>query len=103
MRLLRLHRLIGLNTWSLVSRTVWEELGGVVLLEELRHWGWALRVQKTPAISSVLLLWFLLADQDVSSHLLPCLGSVVMDSKPSETTGLIKWIFIHCLGHGDWP
>jgi hypothetical protein len=36
-----LHRLIYLNACSAVGRTVWEGLGGVALLEEVCHWGWA--------------------------------------------------------------
>ena len=34
-----LHRLIYLNAWSAVGRTVWEGLEGVVLLEEVCAWG----------------------------------------------------------------
>ena len=33
------YRLICLNAWSLVSGTVQEGFGGVVLLEEGCHWG----------------------------------------------------------------
>jgi hypothetical protein len=31
------HRLIYLNTWSSVGGVVWEGLGGMALLEEMRH------------------------------------------------------------------
>jgi hypothetical protein len=40
------HRLIYLNTCPPVGGTVWEGLGGVALLEEVCHWGWALMFQK---------------------------------------------------------
>ena len=40
------HRLIYLNTWSPVGRTVLEGLESMALLEEVCHWGWALRFQK---------------------------------------------------------
>ena len=32
------HRLIYLNAWLRVGRTVWEGIGGVALLEEVCHW-----------------------------------------------------------------
>ena len=35
--------------------TVWEGLGGVALMEELCHWGWALRFEKAPAIPNASL------------------------------------------------
>ena len=38
--------LIYLNAWLPVGRTIWEGLGGVALLEEVCHWGWALRFHK---------------------------------------------------------
>ena len=41
------HKLICLDTWSSVGRTVWEGLGGVVLLKKLCHWRWALRFQNS--------------------------------------------------------
>jgi len=31
-------RLMCVNTWSPVGKTVWEGLGGVALLEEVCHW-----------------------------------------------------------------
>lgn len=34
-----LHELIDLNTWSLIGGTVWEDLRGVALLEEICHGG----------------------------------------------------------------
>ena len=34
-----------LNTWFPVPGSVWEGLGGVALLEEVHHLGWALRFQ----------------------------------------------------------
>lgn len=36
-------RLTDLNTWLSVGRTIPEGLGGVTLLEEVYHWGQALR------------------------------------------------------------
>ena len=39
-------RLMYLNTWSPVGGNIWEGLGGVVLLEEVCHWGWDLRFKK---------------------------------------------------------
>lgn len=40
------HKLICLNMWSVVGETVWEELGGVVLLKLVCYWKWALKFQK---------------------------------------------------------
>ena len=37
------YRLICLNAWFPVGGTILEGLGGVVLLEEVCHRGWALR------------------------------------------------------------
>lgn len=37
------HRLRYSNTWSLVGGTLWGGVGGVALLEEVQHWGRALR------------------------------------------------------------
>ena len=39
-------RLMCLNSWSSVSGTLWEGLGGVTLSQELCHWGWTLRFLK---------------------------------------------------------
>lgn len=41
-----LSRLLGLNSWSLVGRMVWKELGGVVLLEEVHDRGPFLKFQE---------------------------------------------------------
>lgn len=41
------HRLIGLDALSPASGTTWEGLEGVVLLEKVCHWKWALRIQKS--------------------------------------------------------
>lgn len=43
------HRLIYLSAWSTVGRNFWQELGGMVLLEEVSYWGWgrAVRFQKS--------------------------------------------------------
>ena len=35
-----------LKAWSLFGDTVLEGLEGMTLLEEMCHWGWALRFQK---------------------------------------------------------
>lgn len=42
---------VGLSTCSPVSGTIGELLGGLVLLEEVHHWGQPLKWQKTQAIS----------------------------------------------------
>jgi hypothetical protein len=56
-----------MNTWASVDGTVWEGLGGVALLEGVCHWGMDFEVSKTPIIISVLPLWLLLVNQDMSS------------------------------------
>lgn len=63
-------RLICLNAWSTVGRTVWEGFGDVAVLEEILHWGQGWRFQK-PMLTSIspLLLYLTLVDQDVSSQL----------------------------------
>ena len=38
--------IIYLNVWSLVDGTVWKGLGGIALIDEVRHWGEDLRFQK---------------------------------------------------------
>ena len=48
--------LIYLNTQSPVSGTVWEGLGAVALLEEVSHWGWALKFTKTHIIPNAFSL-----------------------------------------------
>ena len=68
-----------LNIWSLVSRTVWEGLGGMALLETVCPCGWALKFQETHNISSFSLS-LMVMDQDVSSQLSHC--SAIMDSNP---------------------
>lgn len=52
----------------MILQTQWLALGSVTLFEELCHWHWALRFQKTPGIPSSLYL--LLVDKDISSRLL---------------------------------
>lgn len=42
-----------LTVWSPVGGTVSEGLGGMILLEEMCHWGWTSRFQKTHAILNV--------------------------------------------------
>lgn len=44
------YRLIYLYTWSLAGRTISEGLGSVSLLEEVGHWVWDVRFQKTQDI-----------------------------------------------------
>lgn len=56
-----------LTTGDPVGGTLWEGLGGVVLLEEVGHW--ALKFQK-PRSFPVNSLCFLRVDKDVSSQLL---------------------------------
>ena len=51
------HRLICLNNCSLVGRTVWEGLGGVVLWEKVHHWeGASFEVSKAHDMFSYLSL-----------------------------------------------
>lgn len=51
--------LVCLNIWLPVGGTVWEALGGVVLLEEACHWEWALRCKSLlpSPMNSVSCLW----------------------------------------------
>jgi hypothetical protein len=60
------HRLICLNTWSSIGGIVWEGLGGVDLLEEVCHWGWALRFNRVAPLL-VCSLCLMLAERDVST------------------------------------
>lgn len=62
------HRLICLTIWYPVGRIVWKWLGGVSLLENMCHWGWDLRFQKTSAFHTMHPC-LLLVDQAVSSQL----------------------------------
>ena len=55
-----------LNARSTVGGTVWEGLGGVALLEEVCHWGQALRFQDSSQTLSLLLE---VLSQDVRSQL----------------------------------
>ena len=45
-------RIICLNIWSSVGGTVWEEVVGVFLLEEVCHWRGELRFQKPTPFSA---------------------------------------------------
>jgi hypothetical protein len=65
------NRLRYLNTWSLVIRTIWKELAGVALLEEVCQGGRALGFQD----STLLALYFILVDQDIGAQLLPAPAS----------------------------
>jgi len=58
-----------LNTQALAGGTVWEGFGGVALLEEVCHWEWALRFQRSMPFP-VSALCLLLMDRHVSSQLL---------------------------------
>ena len=49
------HRFMCLNVRSPVARTVWERLGGVVLVEEVCHWDWALRFLSSSKATSLAL------------------------------------------------
>lgn len=63
-------RHIYLNTWSSGHGTLWEELGGELIVEEVCYWeDWTLRIQK-PTSLTLSSFFFLLADQDISSELL---------------------------------
>lgn len=62
------HRLIVLGVLSPASGTTWEGLEGVVLLEKVCHWKWALRIQKPspgPVIDALTL--YAACGSDVSS------------------------------------
>lgn len=61
------HRLIGLNTRSLVDETVLERVGSVVLLKKLSHLGQAFRFQKPTTVSFIYLV---IMSPDGSSQLL---------------------------------
>ena len=61
--------LLCLNTWSPVGETVREGLGGVALLEEVCHWGRALKLQR-PLSFPANLLCLVVVSQDVRSQLL---------------------------------
>ena len=60
------HGLIDLNVWSSVGGTVWEELEGVALLEEMCQRGKALRYQK-PTVFQNYFLCFEVITQDMTS------------------------------------
>lgn len=54
-----------LNTWSQVGGTVWGDVEGVVIVEEIDLWVWAVRLQKhVPLLYSFCLMFM---NQDVSS------------------------------------
>lgn len=110
----------GLAVWVLGSQSVviWKGWGcshgtykasfrlDMALLEKVCNQGWALRFQKTWAISSVPLC-FLLADQSMSTQLFrpPCLQlgarlPCVTDSQFPETVSPIKcFLFVSCFGY----
>lgn len=83
------HRLMCLNTWYPVSRTVWEGLGGVALLKEMCHWG-KLWGQNRPT-SWWGSLCELSADPSFWHHGLQC----------SKAIRLITFSFLSCFGHGS--
>ena len=62
------HRLICLNVCPLVVGLFGEGIGGVVLLEEVCHWGWDSRFQSPHTIPSVSLC-LLLVGYNVGSQL----------------------------------
>lgn len=64
------HKLMYVNTYSSFGRTFGEELGGVILLEELCIWGWTLRFYKLLPISVPPPSLSLFLDKDVNSQLL---------------------------------
>ena len=70
------HRLICLNTWSLIGGTICERLGGVSLLEQVCHWEEALRLQKTCPLSLVN------GEVRAELFLLPSTCFTTMDSNP---------------------
>lgn len=58
-----------LNTWSSVGGAVWGGLGGVALLEEVRHWGRALKFQRLMPLSVGFRCFLrILQDESSTSH-----------------------------------
>lgn len=56
-----------LEYWMPIDGAVWEGLGGVVLLEEVCHWGWALMLKLTRFLVIALCLVLV---SDLNSQLL---------------------------------
>jgi hypothetical protein len=61
---------IYLNIWFSVGGTIWEGLGGVVLLVEVCHCGWALEFQRPMLFPVPTPPCLTPVDQDMNSQLL---------------------------------
>lgn len=64
---------MSLNTWSLVSGTVWKELGDMTLLGEVCNWWWVgFEVSKNATSSGPLCLLLVFGDGVFQLLLPPC-------------------------------
>jgi hypothetical protein len=72
-------RSLYLNAWSPVGRTLGKGSEDMALLEEMGHWGQALRFQKPGAIPVILSCGPVFMDQDVHSQFnpVPCLSAAM--------------------------
>lgn len=97
---------ICLTAWSSVSGTDWEGLGGMTSLEEVFHWGWALKFQTSMAFPVRYLsahtwclyqLWATASAPWLPATMFPTV--MITDSNPLELWVFILDIFfISCFG-----
>lgn len=94
-----------MNAWSPIDGTFWKGLEGVALLQEVSHWGWALRCQNAHAIPSNLSVPHACGSRCKLSA--PCLPAAMLPHsevhgfQPSATVNAwLNFSFISCLGHG---